>query len=106
MTTSPPPLALDLEAALRRLRLSAIRKLSPELLVTAKTQRWKPEEFLRTLIEAEIASRDASNAANRLKAASFPVTKTLEEFDVSASSVKPATFDYLGGLEWVRAKEN
>ena len=34
------------------------------------------------------------------------MTKTLEEFDVSASSVKPATFDYLGGLEWVRANEN
>jgi DNA replication protein DnaC len=74
-------------------------------LVTARTQRWKPEEFLRTLIEAEIA-RDASNAVNRLKAAAFPVTKTLEEFDVAASSVKPATFAYLSGLEWVRAKEN
>jgi DNA replication protein DnaC len=82
------------------------RALSPELLVTAKTQRWKPEEFLRTLIEAEIASRDASNAGNRLKAAAFPVTKTLDEFDVAASSVKPATFDYLSGLEWIRAKEN
>ncbi len=74
--------------------------------MTAKTQRWKPEEFLRTLVEAEIASRDASNAANRLKAAAFPVTKTLDEFDVRASSVKQTTFDYLSSLEWVRAKEN
>ena len=55
----PPPLPADLEAGLRRLRLSAIRRSAPELLVTAKMQRWKPEEFLRTLIEAEIASRDA-----------------------------------------------
>ena len=92
MSTAPPALPSDIEAGLRRLRLSAIRMLSPELLVTAKTQRWKPEEFLRTLIEAEIASRDASNAVNRLKAAAFPVTKTLDEFDVAASSVKPATF--------------
>ena len=106
MSTDAPALPPDLEAGLRRLRLRAMRALSPELLVTAKTQRWKPEEFLRTLIEAEIASRDTSNAANRLKAASFPVTKTLEEFDVAASSVKAATFDYLSGLEWVRAKEN
>src|SRR5271155_1393430 len=98
MSTAPPALPADLEAGLRRLRLSAMRALSPELLVTAKTQRWKPEEFLRTLIEAEIASRDASNAVNRLKAAAFPVTKTLEEFDVGASSIKPATFDYLAGL--------
>ncbi len=70
--------------------------------MVAKTQRWKPEEFLRTLVEAEIASRDASNArASRLKAAAFPVTKTLDEFDVSASSVPRATFDYLASLEWI-----
>ena len=106
MSTTPPALPTDIEAGLRRLRLRAMRSLSPELLVTAQTQRWKPEEFLRTLVEAEIASRDASNASNRLKAASFPVTKTLDEFDVAASSVKQATFDYLSGLEWVRAKEN
>ena len=63
MSTTPPALAADLEAGLRRLRLGAMRRLSPELLMVAKTQRWKPEEFLRTLVEAEIASRDASNAA-------------------------------------------
>jgi DNA replication protein DnaC len=106
MSTTPPPLAPDIEAGFRRLRLSAMRTLSPELLITAKTQRWKPEEFLRILVEAEIASRDASNARNRLKVAAFPVTKTLDEFDVVASSVKQATFDYLSNLEWIRAKEN
>jgi DNA replication protein DnaC len=106
MTTTPPSLSPDLEAGLRRLRLSAIRKLSPELLVTAKTQRWQPEEFLRVLIEAEIASRDLSNARARMKVAAFPVRKTLEEFDISSSSVKQQTFDYLSSLEWIRAKEN
>ena len=44
--------------------------------------------------------------ASRLKAAAFPVTKTLEEFDVAASSVPRATFDYLASLEWIGAKEN
>ena len=62
MSATPPLLAGDLETGLRRLRLGAMRRLAPELLVTAKTQRWSPEEFLRTLVEAEIASRDASNA--------------------------------------------
>ena len=57
-------------------------------------------------IEAEIASRDLSNARGRMKVAAFPVTKTLEEFDVAASSVPRPTFDYLAGLEWIRAKEN
>jgi len=106
MSAPAPDLPPDLQAGLRRLKLAAIRGLAPELLVTAKTQRWAPEEFLRTLVEAEIAARDASNARARLKTAAFPVTKTLDEFDLAASSVPKATFDYLTSLEWVRAVEN
>ncbi len=83
-----------------------MRRLAPELLVTAKTQRWAPEELLRTLVEAEIAARDASNARTRLKAAAFPVTKTLTEFDLGISTIPKATFDYLGSLEWIPAQEN
>ncbi len=106
MSTTAPELPADLVAGLRRLKLSSMRRLAPELLVTAKTQRWSPEDFLRTLVEAEIASRDASNATARLKAARFPVRKTLEEFDVAASTIPRATFDYLASLEWIAAKEN
>jgi DNA replication protein DnaC len=104
--TTTPALAPDLTEGLKRLKLAAMRQLAPELLVTAKTQRWTPEEFLRTLIEAEIAARDASNARNRMRAATFPVAKTLTEFDVSASSIPQPTFDYLASLEWIRAAEN
>jgi hypothetical protein len=87
VTAAPPALAADLTAGLRRLKLAAMRQIAPELLVTAKTQRWAPEELLRTLVEAEITSRDASNARARLKAANFPVAKRLDEFDRSVSSI-------------------
>lgn len=103
---SVPTLAADLDAGLRRLKLAAIRRTAPEVLLTAKTQRWTPEEVLRTLVETELAARDASNIVNRLKAAGFPVTKTLESFDVAASSIQPKVFDYLSSLEWVRAQQN
>jgi DNA replication protein DnaC len=106
VTGPAPALAPDLHAGLRRLKLAAMRALAPELLVTAKTQRWAPEELLRTLVEAEICARDASNARHRLKAAAFPVAKTLQEFDVAASSIPRATFDYLASLEWIGAHEN
>ena len=106
MTAAAPPLAPDLNQGLRRLKLAAMRQLAPELLLTAKTQRWAPEELLRTLIEAEITARDASNARTRMKAAAFPVTKILEEFDLGVSSVPKATFTYLASLEWIRAREN
>jgi DNA replication protein DnaC len=106
MTAAPPALAPDLAAGLRRLKLAAMRQLAPELLVTAKTQRWAPEELLRTLVEAEITAREASNARTRLKNAAFPVTKTLEEFDRSVSTIPGATLNYLASLEWITAAEN
>jgi DNA replication protein DnaC len=106
VSATPPALAPDLVAGLRRLKLAAMRQLAPELLVRAKTQRWTPEELLRTLIEAELAARDASNTRNRLKTAGFPVTKTLDEFDLTVSTINPATFAYLASLEWVTAAEN
>src|SRR5215216_7064511 len=106
MSAAPPALAPDLAAGLRRLKLAAMREFAPELLQTAKTQRWAPEELLRTLVEAEITARDASNARTRLKAAAFPVVKTLDEFDLTASAIPKPTFDYLTNLEWIRAAEN
>ena len=106
MTASPTALAPDLEAALRRLKLAAVRRMAPEVLQTAKVQRWPPDELLRTLLDAELASRDASNARARLRAAGFPVTKRLDEFQVATRSVPRATFDYLACLEWIGAREN
>ena len=106
MTAAAPPLAPDLTDGLRRLKLAAMRRLAPELLLTAKTQRWAPEELLRTLVEAELSARDASNARTRLKNAAFPVTKTLDEFDLGVSSVPQPTVAYLASLEWITAAEN
>ena len=106
MTAAPPPLAPDLAAGLRRLKVAAMRQLAPELLITAKTQRRAPEELLRTLIDAELAARDASNARTRMKSAAFPVIKTLAELDRSACSIPGPTLDYLASLEWITAAGN
>ncbi len=106
MSGSPPPLAADLNDGLKRLKMAAMRRLAPELLLTARTQRWNPEEFLRTLVEAEITARDESNARTRMRSAAFPVIKSLTDFDLAASSIPRATFDYLASLEWIRAAEN
>jgi len=106
MSAPAAPLAADLETALKRLKLRRIREIAPETLQAAKIQRWAPEELLRALVEAEIAARDAANAERRLRAASFPVTKLLEEFALTQSSVPRATYDYLASLEWIAAAEN
>jgi hypothetical protein len=77
---------LGLEAGLRRLKLATFRRVAPELFCDAKAQRWSPEELLRAFVEAEVAARDASMAAARLRAAGFSVKKTLDELDLSASN--------------------
>lgn len=61
---------------------------------------------MRTLVETELAARDASNIVNRLKAAAFPVPETLDSFNVTASSIQPKVFAYLSSLEWLRAQQN
>ncbi len=106
MTAAPPQLAPGIAAGLRRLKLAAMRQLAPELLITAKTQRRAPGELLRTLIDAEITARDASNARTRMKTAAFPVTRTLEEPGRKACSIPGPTLDYLASLEWITAREN
>ncbi len=103
---TPPALPADLESGLRRLKLASMRAVAPELLITAKTQRWTPEELLRALIETEINARDASNTRLRGKQAGFPMVKTIAEFDLAASSIPAPTWAYLTSLEWVTAREN
>lgn len=51
---TPPPLAADLDGGLRRLKLATMRRLAPELMIVAKTQRWNPEEFLRKIGRAHV----------------------------------------------------
>ena len=103
---SAPLLDPDLEAGLKRLKLAAVRKMAPEVLQTAKVQRWPPDELLRTLVEAEIAARDASNEATRRRAAGFPVVRRLDDFVLAESSVPRATFDHLASLDWIEAADN
>jgi len=104
--TTAEPVPQDVVDGLRRLRLATIREQAAEVLQTARTQRWPPEDVLRALIAAEIAGRDRANRQIRLKQAGFPATKTLDSFDVAASSILRPTFDYLASLEWIRASEN
>ena len=104
--TAPEALDTQLVDGLRRLKLRRIRQLAPELCVTARTQRWRPEEFLRVLVAEECAARDESNRELRVRTAAFPVTKTLDGFDVVASTVTQATFDYLRSLEWITRRRN
>src|SRR3989442_3077642 len=86
----------------RRAQRLTVREIGATPLQTAKVQRWAPEELLRTLVEAEIAARDAANLRARLRSAAFPVRKSLEELKVQESAVPQSTFEYLASLRGQR----
>ena len=101
-----PPLPEDLEALLRRLRLPHIRAHAPEVIATARAQRWEPVEVLKALFTAEAAGRERSALATRRAAAAFPTGKTFDAWDSQASSIPAPTQQALRTLEWVHRAEN
>ncbi len=105
-TPPPPPLDADLEALLRRMRLPHIRRAAPDVLATARAQRWEPAEVLRSLLVEEIAGRERSSTATRRSAAGFPTGKTFEAWDPALSSIPAPTQNALRALEWVHRCEN
>ncbi len=109
-TAVPPPAAPSLDPelleGLKRLKLRRMRQLAPELCLTARSQRWRPEELLRVLVEEECHARDESNRQMRHRLAGFPVVKTLDEFDLAATTLSRATFDYLASLAWIPQQRN
>jgi len=74
---------------------------------TARAEGWPYEQFLETLLEAEVFARDASGARNRIRHAAFPAHKTLEDFDFSAqpAAEKPLIF-HLAQLAWTQEHMN
>ena len=101
-----PPLPPDLEALLRRLRLPHIRRHAPDVLATAKAQRWDPAEVLKVLLGEEVAGRDRSALATRRTDAGFPTGKTFHAWQPELSSIPTPTQQALRTLEWVHRREN
>lgn len=110
--TAPPPartapaLPEDLDALLRRMRLPYLRAAAPEVIATAKAQRWDPTEVLRVLINEEVTGRDAATRRLRRKSANFPTGKTLATWRPNESSMSTATQQALATLEWISRAEN
>jgi DNA replication protein DnaC len=101
-----PALPEDLEALLRRLRLPHIRAAAPEVIATARAQRWEPAEVLKALFTAEVAGRERSALATRRAAAAFPTGKTFDAWDQTRSSIPAPTQSALRTLEWISRREN
>jgi DNA replication protein DnaC len=106
VTASAPPIPDELDRLLRRMRLPYLRRSAPDVLATARAQRWDPAEVLRVLIHEEVIGRDAATRRMRRKSAAFPTGKTLASWRPDESSIPEATQNALTTLEWVHRHEN
>ena len=105
-TPAAPPLPAELEALLRRMRLPYLRAAAPDVIATAKAQRWDPAEVLRVLINEEVIGRDAATRRMRRKTANFPAGKTFATWRPTESTIPPPTQQALSTLEWIGRAEN
>lgn len=105
-STKAPAIPEELEAILRRMRLPYLRKAAPDVLATARAQRWDPAEVLRVLLSEEVTGRDAATRRMRRKNASFPTGKTFSSWRPEQSSISEATQNALSTLEWIHRHEN
>jgi DNA replication protein DnaC len=105
MTAATSPVD-EVVTLLRELRLPHMRRTAPDLLATAKAQRWDPAEAVRALLAEELAGRQASSINSRRKAAGFPTGKTFDAWDETVSSIPAPTQRALRTLEWLERHEN
>jgi len=91
---------------LKTLRLPHMRRHAPDVLTTAKAQRWEPAEAVRALLAEELAGRTASSINTRRAAAGFPTGKTFDTWDETVSSIPAPTQRSLATLEWIDRHEN
>lgn len=106
MTHPAPALPDELDKLLRRMRLPYLRAAAPDVIATAKAQRWDPAEVLRVLINEEVIGRDAATRRMRRKTANFPAGKTFATWRPAESSIPAPTQQALSTLEWVGRAEN
>jgi DNA replication protein DnaC len=101
-----PALDGDLLAVLSRMRLPYLRKAAPEVLATARAQRWDPAEVVKVLLTEEIRGRDEATRRMRRKTAGLPAGKTFASWRESDSSIPAGTQTGLATLEWIGRAEN
>jgi DNA replication protein DnaC len=105
-TPTAPPLPDALEQLTRRLRMPYLRKTAPEVLATAKAQRWDPAEVVRVLLAEEAAGRDQATIRMRRRQSGLPAGKTFDAWNQDASPIAPHVQQALRTLEWLERAEN
>jgi DNA replication protein DnaC len=104
MKTTPSAPLLD---QLDYLKLPFIKAHHSELAAEAGRQSWDHQEYLRRLVDGEFGQRQQRCIERRIKAARFPVIKTLEQFQWSwPKKINRIQVQNLFRLEFIPQKGN
>ena len=97
----------DVAYLTRALKMPRARQVALSLADTARDEGWDYTEFLAKVLAEEVASRETHGGENRVKAARFPQTKTLDDFDFTHQrSVSRQQIAHLHQLDFLRESHN
>lgn len=82
----PPEPPRDLDAMLKRLHLPTVRRLYAELATRAEAEGMSYRTYLETLIAEEVAHRAETRLRRAVRAAHFPMLRTIEDFTFTFQS--------------------
>ena len=103
--TTPPTVLLD--HYLGQLKLPTMRREYKSLALQCAQERADYPAYLLRLAERELLDRERRAAERRIKAAAFPVLKTMDTFDFTAQpSINQTLLRQLCGGEFIDRKEN
>ncbi|MGK4585358.1 ATP-binding protein [Kitasatospora sp. HPMI-4] len=84
-----------IDEACRELKLPTIRARLVELATTARREGFSYKQFLADLLQVECADRDVRRKQRLVRAARFPQSKRLEDFESDKSPNVTPEFGYL-----------
>ena len=91
----------------RALKAPRIAARAEPLAKLAAEESWDHETYLAAVLAEEVSARDTHGGEHRVKAARFPQTKTLDDFDFSFQrSVKKTTMAHLAQLDFLAEAKN
>lgn len=109
--TSTPPAGPQIASTIaylaRVLKTPTIARTWEELADTARQSGWSHEEYLATVLQRQVADREAHGTALRIAGAHFPQVKTLEEFNLDHQpSLRRDILAHLATTTWIAKADN
>ena len=91
----------------RVLKTPTIGRCWEELAIQARDQGWSHEDYLATVLQRQVADREANGTALRIAGAHFPQIKTLEDFNTDHQpSLRRDILAHLATTTWVVKADN